>query len=230
VRLLLEHGADPNDGGLVAHAVRRGRGPEFVRLLAAHGADLDRPGGETWRGNVPLRTAYQHAFLRGRLETIETLAELGAPTATLPSDDVVAAIARGERPQTQLPEVLDPDAQEVLILAALRGRLELVVDAVGLSFAGVVGGSPTGTLLHHAAGVGNLSVARALLARGADVSARAETELATPLGCAAAGSRYHELPGRDYVGVAEALVDAGSPLEPGLLEAADGPLSEWLSR
>ena len=54
VTLLLDAGADPNEGALLAHAVRRGRGPEFLRLLAEHGAELDRPGGETWRGDVRL--------------------------------------------------------------------------------------------------------------------------------------------------------------------------------
>ena len=78
VRLLLDAGADPNEGALLAHAVRRGRGSELVRLLAEHGADLDALGGETWRGDVPLRTAYQHAMLRGRLDVAETLAGLGA--------------------------------------------------------------------------------------------------------------------------------------------------------
>ena len=55
-------------GPLVAHAVRRGRGPELVRLLVERGAELDRPGGETWRGDVPLRTPYQHAVLRNRTD------------------------------------------------------------------------------------------------------------------------------------------------------------------
>jgi hypothetical protein len=38
----------------------------------------------------------------------------------------------------------------------------------------------------------------------------------------------HELPGRDYVAVAEALVTAGNELDPGLLEVAEGPLYAWL--
>jgi ankyrin repeat protein len=227
VRLLLDHGADPNEAAFVAHAVRRGRGPEFLRLLAEHGADLDRPGGETWRGDVPLRTPYQHAVIRGRTDLAETLAELGASTDVDPQDLAVAAVARGERPDTPIPDTLDPDPQEVLIRAALRGSTDLVVELVGPNFRGVVGGSPEGTLLHHAAWVGNPKVVRTLLARGADPSARADAELDTPLGWAALGSEAHELPGRDYVAVAELLVGAGNPVEPRFTEVADGPLYEW---
>jgi ankyrin repeat protein len=124
VRALLEAGADPNEGALVAHAVRRGRGREFVELLVEHGGDVNRPGGETWRGNVPLRTPYQHARLRGRDELAAALAELGASTDIDPADEAVAALARGERPTTPLPWELDPDAQEVIVLAALRGKLD----------------------------------------------------------------------------------------------------------
>src|SRR5262249_52514415 len=144
VRLLLEAGADPNEGAYVAHAVRRGRGPDFLRLLAAHGADVDRPGGESWRGDVPLRTPYQHAVIRGRVEVADTLKELGASTDVSPDDLALGAIARGERPASPLPPELDPDAQEALILAAGHGHFDAVLDAVGPDFQGVVGGSPRG--------------------------------------------------------------------------------------
>jgi ankyrin repeat protein len=225
VRLLLEGGADPSEGAILAHAVRRGRSPEVLELLAEHGAELDRPGGETWRGDVPLRTPYQHAHLRGRSDQAEALARLGAATDVASQDLAVAAVARGERPTSPLPAVLDPDAQEVLVLAALRGRLDLVVEVVGPNFSGVVGGSPAGTLLHHAAWVGDPELVRRLLARGADPAAGPDT----PLSWAAHGSQYHELPGRDYVGVAQLLVEAGNALDPSLLELADGPLYEWLA-
>jgi ankyrin repeat protein len=219
VRLLLEAGADPNEHAHVAHAVRRGRGPEFVRLLAEHGADLDVPGGETWRGNVPLRTPYQHARLRARDETAETLAALGAATAVDPADDAVASLARGERPTTPLPETLDVDQQEVIVLAALRGHLDAVVDTVGPGFRGVVGGSPEGSLLEHAAWVGDAALVGRLLALGA--------EPGVALGWAAHGSRNHGAPG-DYVAVAELLVGADARPEPGLLDEAEGPLYAWL--
>jgi ankyrin repeat protein len=227
VRLLLQAGADPNEHAHVAHAVRRGRGPEFVRLLAAHGADLDRPGGETWRGDVPLRTPYAHARLRARDDVAETLADLGASTELDPADAAVEALARGERPATALPEEPDVDAQEVIVLAALDGKLDPVLDAVGPDFRGVVGGSPEGSLLHHAAWVGDASLVRELLGRGADPTGGG-AETGTPLAWAAHGSRNHRAPGRDYVHVAELLVTAGNPLEPALLDHAEGPLYAWL--
>jgi ankyrin repeat protein len=229
VRLLLERGADPNEGAYVAHAVRRGRGPAYLRLLVEHGADVDRPGGETWRGDVPLRTPYQHAVIRGRADLVEALAELGASTHVSPEDLALGAIARGEPAATPLPAELDPDAQEVLILAALFGRLDAVVDAVGPDFEGVVGGSPHGPLLCHAAWVGDARVVGELLARGADPHVRGGRGFDPPLAWAAHGSSAYRTPGRDYVAVAELLVEAGAELEPRFLDAAEGPLHDWLA-
>jgi ankyrin repeat protein len=225
VRLLLEAGADPDEGALLAHAVRRGRGPEFLRLLAQHGADLDRPGGETWRGDVPLRTPYQHAILRGRTDSAEALAELGASTALDPADLAVASVARGERPSATLPDDLDPDSQEVLILNALRGSLELVIDLVGPNFRGVVGGSPPGTLVQHASWLGDSQAVAELLRKGADPGTGDDSAL----GWAVHGSQQHELPGRDHVAVAELLTAAGGTIEPEFLDCADGLLHDWLA-
>jgi ankyrin repeat protein len=222
VRVLLEAGADPNEWAIVAHAVRRGRGPDAIELLAAHGADIDAPGGETWRGDVPLRTPYQHAVLRARDDVAETLRRLGADTSVAEADRAVAALARGEAPPATLPPALDVDQQEVAILAALGGHLAVVVGALGPNFAGVVGGSPTGTLLQHAAWVGAPALVRELLDRGADPPAGA-------LDWCAHGSQAHELPGRDHVAVAEALVAAGATITPDQVEEADGPLHDWLA-
>jgi len=224
VRLLLEADADPNEGALVAHAVRRGRGPELIRLLAEHGADLDTPGSETWRGNVPLRTPYQHARLRAREDVAEVLAQLGAATDVDPADAGVSALARGERPTAPLPEQLDVDAQEVIVLAALRGHLDAVVDTVGARFRGVVGGSPEGALLQHAAWVGDAALVTTLLDRGAGPDAAAALDWAVH------GSRNHRAPGRDYVAVAELLASAGAAVDPDSFEQAEGPLYEWLER
>jgi ankyrin repeat protein len=226
VRLLLDAGAPTDDAAYLAHAVRRGRGVEALTLLVEHGAELDRPAGETWRGDVPLRTAYQHAVLRGRDEVAEHLARLGASTEVAGGDRVIGDVARGLRPTGPLPAELDPDAQEVLILTALWRDLELVLDLVGPDFVGVVGGSPPGALAHMAAYVGQAATVQTLLERGAD--ANVVLGFGTPLASAVEGSRYHALPGRDHVAVAELLVAAGNPVEPRFLDTADGPLVAWL--
>ena len=231
VRMLLQAGADPNEGALLAHAVRRGRGPEFLQLLVDHGADLEAKGGETWRGDVPLRTAYQHAVLRNRLDNAELLAELGASTDVDPDDAQVAAAARGEEwgPTWAADSfVWDPDRQEALILGCLDGTARL--DMIGVNFRGVVGGSPEGTLLHHAAWMARVDVIRELLERGADPHGRwrSRSDLETPLAWAVWASAHPKFGGRDYVTVAELLVDAGAEIEPRFLEEAAGPLREWL--
>jgi hypothetical protein len=189
-----------------------------VRLLAAHGAELEHRAGEGWRRPERLRTAYQHAVLRGRDDLVAVLAELGADTAVDADDLAVAAIARGKRP-SEVPGALDYDQQEVVILAALDGRMPLVVELFGPDFRGVVGGSPEGALLEHVSWVGNPSLARFLLEAGA---------APVSLDWVARGSQWHAIPGRDYVDVAEALVKAGAVISPEHLEEADGPLAEWL--
>ena len=228
VRVLLEAGADPSEGALVAHAVRRGRGPEFVRLLAEHGADLDRPGGETWRGDVPLRTPYQHARLRGRDETAQVLEELGASTGLNAGDAAVEALARGERPSGPLPEQPDPDAQEVIVLAALRGHLERRRRDGRAELSRV---SSAARRRARCSTTRRGSARRSWSARSSPAAPTLDAggaETGTPLSWAAHGSQYHALEGRDYVGVAELLAEAGNTVDASLLEVADGPLYEWL--
>jgi ankyrin repeat protein len=230
ITLLLDAGADPNEGrsALLVHAVRRGCGPEIVRLLAERGAELDRLGGEWSTPRDQYRTAFQNAVLRGRDDLAEALAELGASTEVAPEDRAVAALARGERPATELPAQLSADAQETLILAALRGRLELIVDVLGANYFGHVGGGPPGTLLHHACWVGNPAIVGRLLELGADPLAPSGTESDNPIAWAAHGSQWHATEGRDYVGVVETLLAAGAALEERFADVAEGPLAEWL--
>ncbi len=229
-RLMLEAGGNANDGALVAHAVRRGCGPAMLELLAEHGADLDRKGGETWRGDVPLRTPYQHAVLRGKRELADLLERLGASTVVDPADAWVAQLARAEEPKGELPASFDVDMQEVVILTALRVDAELVTRAVGVGFTGVVGGSPPGTLLHHACWVGSVDVVERLLALGAEPAAPSPADFETPLDWVVHASQYHGLVDRDYVGVAERLVAAGAPAAAKYPEAAEGPLADWLQK
>ena len=227
VRLLLDAGSDVHGRHLV-HAVRRGRAVEYVRLLAQRGADLDYRGGEWSTPPEHYRTAYQNAVVRGRDDLVELLAGLGASTELVPGDRAVAAVARGEHPAEPLPGDIDSDQQEVLILAALRGQLELVVELLGARFFGHVGGGPPGTLLHHACWVGNPTVVRRLLELGADPVARSGAEFDTPIAWAALGSEAHWAAGRDYAAVAELLLAAGGELERRFVEVAQGPLADWL--
>jgi ankyrin repeat protein len=230
VRLLLDGGGDVNDPdwALLVHAVRRGCSAEMVRLLAAHGADLDRRGGEWSTPKEDQRTAYQNAVMRGREDLAAVLRELGASTEIEPGDLAVAALARDERPVQALPDKLTEDAQETLVQAVLQGRLDAVVDVYGPDLFAHHQGGPPGTLLHHACWYGNAEVVRQLLARGADPIARSGAEFDTPLAWAALGSGHNPLTGRDDVSVAEQLVAAGATIAPRFLDVAEGPLLEWL--
>jgi ankyrin repeat protein len=215
VRLLLDNGADPNELPNLHHAVKRGRSPEFLRLLVERGADLSM---RDHRG----KTAYAHAVRRGRLDLAEALAQVGSPTEVDPVDEVIGAVARGERPRR--PVELDADARDALVDAAMEGSLEAVVAAYGTEIRGNLGG----TLLHHAAWLGRPELVRRLIELGADVDSRADTQWDTPLGWCAHGSR-HVGGDLDYVGVAEALVGAGARIEPQDVEMAVEPLESWLT-
>ena len=204
VRLLLDAGVSARTA--LVHAVRRGRGPEYLRLLFEHGADLEHRGGEEWRGkDIRRRTAYQHAVLRGQTENIALLEQLGADT-TVDVDDL--AVAELRDPGTPL----DYDQQEAVILRAGHGELERVIEVFGPDFRGVVGGSPEGALLEHAAWSGRADMVRRLLAVGA-----------------APVSLDWLVHGSQSVEIAELLVDAGAEIKPEDLERAEGPLAEWLA-
>jgi ankyrin repeat protein len=94
----------------------------------------------------------------------------------------------------------------------------------------VVGGSPSGSLLQHAAWVGDPELVRRLIALGAAADAGSDSDDDTPLAWAAHGSQYYGLDGRDYVAVAELLEAAGNTADPRYLDVADGPLLEWLEQ
>ena len=91
-----------------------------------------------------------------------------------------------------------------------------------------MGGGAPGTLLHHAAWVGNVELAKRLLERGADPVARSGAEFDTPAAWAALGSQHWREDGRDHVGAIELLLAAGAELEPRYTEVAEGPLADWL--
>lgn len=153
-------------------------------------------------------------MLRNRHDVVALLTDLGAATDVVPGDRAVAAVARGERPTEPLPDEPDNDQQEVLALAALGGQLDAVVERYGPGFFAHVGGGPPGTLLHHAAWVGNPALVTRLLELGADPVARSGAEFDTPREWAELASRdCARLPGRDYDTVA-ALLDTATSARP----------------
>ena len=195
VRLCSPPAPTPTRGALLVHAVRRECGAEMLRLLAepapsstaAAASGRPRPRSTARPTRTPCCAT--------ATSSSRSLAELGADTrsapGTSPSRRSRAASARRRR----CPPEPEADAQEALILAALRGRLDLVVDALGPGFFGHVGGGPPGTLLHHASWVGDREVVERLLERGADPVARSGAEFDTPIAWAALGSQYHACPG-----------------------------------
>ena len=144
------------------------------------------------------------------------LASLGASVEVSDADLAVAALA-------SMPGSLDYDQQEGVILAALRGRVDAVVDAVGVDFMGVVGGGPPGTLLHWAAWEGSAPVVKRLLELGADPVAESGATYSTPLAWCYLGSSDDR--GRDDVAVARMLLAAGAAYEERFAEVAGGPLA-----
>jgi ankyrin repeat protein len=232
-RLLLEAGADPNEGSpgaALRHAVLRGRGPEILELLAAHGAALDAPGDDGL-------TAYRMAARRARHDELQALTRLGADPTTTPADDFLGACAAGDDEHAGSILAAHPDivaglAPHDLALVAEASTwgdpepVRLMLDAGFPTTAR--GGAFGGTPLHWAAWWGRPATAELLLERGAELEARTSAELSTPLGWAAHGSRYAP-PGGDQLAVAKLLVAAGARIESAFVDAAADEVSAWLA-
>jgi hypothetical protein len=88
-----------------------------------------------------------------------------------PVDALVAAFVRGEVRPDALPRDLDADQQSVLIRAAMRGRIEEVVDAFGADYRGVADGSP-GSSWWRSPGFDYVGVMELLVAAGATLEPR----------------------------------------------------------
>lgn len=151
VRLLLEHGADPNRptrwGFTALHqALRRDNALAVVELMLAHGAD---PRVES-RGSPRdgrRQDALALAACRGRADVLALFERSGVPLELAGSLRLIAACAR------------DDDAGVRSIARAEPGLLGEVL-------------SEAGRLLAGFAGVGNTAGVRHLLGLGADVNAR----------------------------------------------------------
>ena len=225
IRLLLEHGTDPNGitrwrFNALHHAIQRDNALENVRLMLDHGAD------PTLRSESDARSAVAMAARRGRGDLLELFEQRGIPVDLPGADRLVAACARGdeagaraiaEREPALVAEVL---AEGERLLAQFAGvgnadgvrlLLDLGVPVTSLYAEGdgYFGVAPRSTALHVAAWRARPAVVKLLLERGAPVDSR-DGLGRTPLQLAVRAcvdSYWTELRTPDSV---RALLDAGA--------------------
>jgi ankyrin repeat protein len=230
LRLLLDRGGfgpdDPLSGGLVHHALLRGRSPETFVLLAEYGAPLDVPDDE---GVTP----YAKAVRKGRLDVAEAIAALGGRTDVDPLYELLGAVMRGDDDRVRelleadpsLPSRMEAGDRELLPMCASGGHDETVVRLLELGVPIDAPGQEGGTALHYAAWWAEPDTVALLLARGAPLEHETGSNWApgTPLGWAVNGSAESPVAAERaerYVRVAELLVEAGARIDPGWVDAA----------
>ena len=215
VKLLLEYGVGPNETtpNALHHAILRGRQPEILQLLVDYGADVE---GLDSRGH----TLHQAALRYGSRDVRRFLAEHGLDTPPGDEERFLAACTAGDLPDAlrwndRLPgivERLHPEDTGLIAHAAWEGNLEAVHTMVAVGFPLDARGGDGGTPLHCASHCGHREVVRLLLDHGASVIDRGDIHRNTPLEWAVHGSLNADIPGGDYAGVVQALLDAGSPV------------------
>ena len=187
LRLVLEHGADPNFLTVWNHtplqaSIRCDNTPQMVALLVEHDGDPALPNGRDGQ------SAIQMAVRRGRAEILDLFEQRGIALHLSPVDSLIAACARGDGSGAQSAAVRDPRALAQLLATggavltdfAGVGNLEGIRCLLGL------GVSPEGvhgcadpywdvtaktTPLHQAAWRARHDVVRELIAHGAPIDA-----------------------------------------------------------
>lgn len=215
---LLEHGANPNlawgdAGEAPLHVAARRWDLAMVERLVQHGADLSRRRAD---GATP----HAMAAIYGNQDVAEWLLAHGARDELSAIDRFVAACARGDRKSAQamlvsrpsLRQELRPEHHLMLQRPAESGHPEVLETMLACGFDSRARDKEGVTALHRAAMGGHLEAVRALLRHGADVGAVDETFAAPPLVWTVQG-RHRPRAGADHVGVARALIAAGSPVE-----------------
>jgi hypothetical protein len=209
-RVLLDAGADPNDGQSVyqcnfepdnshlellfsygmdapwlgwhlATAAAQGY-RERVQLLLAHGVDPNAT-----QAPHSQRTAYELALLYGYHDIAQDLVSAGARPSELSREDTFqAACLAGDREAARQllnahPELLD---RRLLVTAARRGRLDGVELLLDLGLSPNPEDVLEETALHQAACNGHREIVMMLLSRGAEVDRRERNHWSTAAGWA----------------------------------------------
>jgi ankyrin repeat protein len=184
VKLLLEHGADPNHmtpwGYAALHqALRRDNELKIVELLIDHGADP----GRTAHG----RSATAMAAREGRGDVLDLLARRGMPIVLDGVDRLLAACATHDATQVQSLAAGDPQ-----LVQRIRQH--------------------AGKLLGEFAGVGNTEGIRHLLDLGADAAA-VDPDGDGYWGVAKQSTALHVAAWRARHGSVKLLIDRGAPVD-----------------
>jgi ankyrin repeat protein len=187
LRLLLEYGlSDPELLAEELWSAARKNFFERVKLLVAHGVDVNTPGVRDGR------TPYEAAIRAGNQEIADYLAAHGAERTPLnPRERLAAACIAGRRDEAlAMRDVLDalsPHERIELVHRAVEAKrpegvrllAELGFDISGRTMHDSVGINLAASPLHNA--TGDLAMVQLLIELGADPDARDRTYHATPL-------------------------------------------------
>ncbi|MBC8140358.1 MAG: hypothetical protein H7Y38_02825 [Armatimonadetes bacterium] len=210
VRLFLGYAKSPDEiPPVLSHALRRGRSAEVFRALLASGMAVDTT---DHNGLTP----YQSAARLGRGDVCELLIAAGADAALSPVDTLLARIAGGDVPLSDIsPEtiaLLDAEPAPELIRQAEAGN------ALVLKTLLAAGANPNVRDLHcvpiHQACLnGHLDAVRVLLKYGADPRIEDTVHKGHAVGWTCAGSQGNPTaPQETYVAIVELLLDSGGVL------------------
>lgn len=186
LRLVLEHGGDPNGMGMFGHtalhaSVRRDNGPEMIEMLLDYGADptlLNHEG----------RSAIVVAARRGQARALDLFERHATQISLTGIDALIAACARDQQEVIRLLTSETPRLRSELIesggsllaefsgvgnLPGLRNLLDLgvSVDSVYREGDGYFDITENSTALHVAAWRARPEVVKELIARGALINA-----------------------------------------------------------
>lgn len=226
LRLLLAHGADPNEpapglptaqwGRPLLWAIRRRRSAAHVAALLEAGAD---PRARTPDGTDAVTLALRY----GLPEVAALLADAGVPAPAAPLERFLAACARGDEAEAQRLQADHPDWPAALPLEYLRLLPELAAEACEDAVRCMVrlgwpvaarGGDWDASALNQAVFRGDAAMARFLLAHGAQWTERhgyGDNCCGTLQWASTnAGNGEHGQHG-DWLGCAQALVAHGMP-------------------
>jgi ankyrin repeat protein len=226
LRLLLAHGADPNEaapagapvsawGRPLLWAIRRRRSPAHVEALLQAGAD---PAARTPDGTDAATLALRY----GLPEVAALLVRAGVTPQDTPAERFLAACARGDEAEARRLQALHPEWPRALPDARLQLLPELAAQGHGEAVACMVrlgwpvavrGGDWSASALNHAVFRGDAAMTRLLLAHGARWTERHAhgDDCSGTLSWASANRPDVPGSGGDWLGCAQALVEHGMP-------------------